>query len=84
MHQPSVFSITDMQMLRKEKNMESIKCCATCKYLVSHPKGNRYGDMEHFCLKTSYMVGQIHKNRDMVKSYTPGGKELNCTYERNQ
>lgn len=60
----------------------TIDCCANCKNLVSTPKGNRFGDMEHFCMKTGYLVSQIYKDTHKYKRYTPGGKELNCEYER--
>lgn len=71
------------------KNSETVKGsaseyehCGNCKHLVSIPKNNRYGDMEHFCMVTGYFVHGIYKDRNSVKRYTPGGKELYCCYER--
>ena len=59
-----------------------IECCANCKHLISTPKNNRYGDMEHFCIATGYFTYGINKDRNKVKRFTPGGKELECKYER--
>lgn len=58
------------------------ECCGTCKYLVDIPTNNRYGDVKYFCLVTGYFTTNIHKNRNKVKRFTPGGKELKCKYER--
>lgn len=58
-----------------------IECCANCKHLISTPKNNRYGDVEHFCLSTGYYIHQIYKDKNKIKHYTPGGKELECKYE---
>lgn len=60
----------------------SIDCCLTCSHLVSNPKNNRYGDMEHFCLKTGYLVSLVHKDVHKYKHLSPTGKELPCNYER--
>ena len=59
-----------------------MECCANCKYLVSTPKNNRYGDMEHFCLAMGYYVHGINRDRTKIQHFTPGGKELICKYER--
>lgn len=63
---------------------KEIECCANCKHLISTPKNNRYGDMEHFCLSTGYFVIEIYKDRNKCRHLTPGGRELNCTYERKE
>ena len=62
--------------------IKMIECCANCKHLISTPKNNRYGDMEHFCMVTGYLTHQINKDRNKIKRFTPGGKELECKYER--
>ena len=59
-----------------------IECCANCRYLISTPKNNRYGDIEHFCVVTGYYCYGIYKDRNKLKHFTPGGKELECKYER--
>lgn len=61
-----------------------IECCANCKYLVSTPKNNRYGDIENFCLITGYYLHGIHKDRNKIKHFSPGGKKLECKYERTE
>ena len=57
------------------------KCCANCRYLVDFPKKNRYGDIGHLCTKTGYMTTGITKDADKVKRFTPGGRELICSFE---
>lgn len=59
-----------------------VECCVNCKYLISTPKNNKYGDIEHFCVVTGYFCYGIHKDRNKIKHFTPGGKELECKYER--
>lgn len=59
-----------------------VECCANCKYLVSTPKNNSYGDVDNFCLVTGYYLHGINKDRNKVKRFTPSGKELKCKYER--
>lgn len=59
-----------------------IECCANCKYCIDEPTNNRYGDIKHFCLVTGYYTHGINKDRTKIKHYTPGGKELECKYER--
>lgn len=58
------------------------ECCANCRHCVVKPKNNRYGDMEYFCLITGYFLIGAYKDRNKVKRYTPGGRELECRYER--
>lgn len=58
------------------------ECCANCKWLISHPKNNRYGDIEHLCVFTGYFVTGIYKDRNLVMRFTPGGKVLKCNYEK--
>ena len=61
---------------------DEIDCCANCKHIISHEKGNRYGDMEHFCLAIGYLITGIYKDAHKHKHLTPGGRELPCRYER--
>ena len=61
-----------------------VECCANCKHCVSIPKNNRYNDVEHFCMITGYFLHGINKDRHKVKHFTPGGKELECKYERKK
>lgn len=59
-----------------------VECCANCQWLVQTPKNNRYGDIENFCICTGYFCAGIYKDRNKVRHYTPGGRELNCRYKR--
>lgn len=61
-----------------------VECCANCKHCMDIPKNNSYGDIEHLCLVNGYYVHGINKDRNKVKHFTPGGKELECKYERKQ
>ena len=61
-----------------------IECCANCKHCIDFPKNNRYGDVEHLCLVTGYFTHGINKDRNKVKHFSPGGKELECKYERRE
>lgn len=60
----------------------AVECCANCKHCISTPKNNRYGDVEHFCIVTGYYIHGANKDRNTVKRFSPGGKELVCKYER--
>ena len=64
------------------KTNDITECCANCKYCVSTPKNNRYGDVEHFCLISGYYLHGVLKDRGKIKHCSPTGKELKCTYER--
>lgn len=66
------------------KNMDDFECCANCRYLVSFPRNNKYNDNDHLCLITKYFCSGIYKDRKKLKHYTPGGRELNCCYERRR
>ena len=58
------------------------ECCNNCRYCISTPKDNKYGDIEYFCLATGYFLHGINKDRNKIKRFSPGGKELECRYER--
>lgn len=59
-----------------------IECCANCKNCLDYPRGNKYGDVDHLCIVDGYFVMGVHKDRTKVKGYSPGGRELQCKYER--
>lgn len=61
-----------------------VECCANCKHCVDYSKNNRYGDVEHLCLVTGYFIQGFNKDRNKVKRFSPGGKELECKYERRE
>lgn len=63
---------------------DNIECCANCKYLISHAKGNIYGDIDNFCAFTGYFCTGIYKDRHTIKRFTPGGRELECRYTRKE
>lgn len=62
-----------------EKNID---CCANCKHCIVTPKNNKYGDMEYFCMKIGYYCTGVHKDVHKYKHLSPGGRELDCQYER--
>lgn len=62
--------------------MKIIECCANCKHCLDIPKNNTYGDIEHLCLVNSYYVHSVNKDKNKLKRFSPGGKELECRYER--
>lgn len=62
--------------------MSEVECCANCRNCISMPKNNRYGDVEHFCLVNGYFLHGIQKDRNKLKRFTPGGKKLECHYEK--
>jgi hypothetical protein len=58
------------------------KCCANCRYCISIPRNNKYGDVDHLCIITDYYIGNINRDRNKIKMFTPGGRELECQYEQ--
>ena len=64
--------------------MEGIECCANCKHCVAYPKNNRYGDVDYMCLIGGYYIAGIHKDRNKIRRLTPGGRKLECRYERKK
>lgn len=65
-------------------NSEDVECCANCTHLISFPRGNRYGDIDHLCVVTGYFTMSIYKDRRKVRHFTPGGRELKCQYQRRE
>lgn len=63
-------------------NKNDVDCCANCVYLLDFPKNNRYGDVDHLCIKTGYFCMGIYKDIHKYKHFSPGGKELICDYKR--
>lgn len=59
-----------------------IECCANCQHCLSYPRNNRYGDIDFLCVINGYFLHGINKDKNKVKHFSPGGKELKCTYER--
>lgn len=59
-----------------------VECCLNCKYCIAEQKNNRYNDVEYFCLSTGYFIHKVKKDRNKIKRFTPGGKELVCNYEK--
>lgn len=48
------------------------------------PRNNRYGDTDNFCMYLGYYCTGIYKDRNKVRHFTPGGRELKCNYERKK
>ena len=72
---------------KKEKNKMKecdVECCENCKHMVEFPKNNSYNDIDYFCLVNGYFLHGIKKDRTTIKRYSPGGKALECRYERKQ
>lgn len=67
---------------RVNASTNEIECCATCGNCIDEPVKNSYGDVRHFCISTGYYLHGIHKDRNTIKRFTPGGKELHCNYVR--
>jgi hypothetical protein len=60
-----------------------IECCANCKHRLDYPRNNKYGNVDHLCIISGYFIIEIYKDNRKVKGYSPGGRELECKYERN-
>ncbi len=58
-----------------------MKCCDNCKNLIEYPKNNRYHDIVYLCLVTGYFVHGRDKDISKIKRYSPGGKELKCSWK---
>ena len=65
-----------------DKNI--INCCANCKHCLEYPRGNRYGDIDYICAINGYFMHSINKDISKIKHLTPGGRELECRYERKK
>ena len=55
---------------------DNVECCANCKWLEQTPRNNRYGDTDNFCMYLGYYCTGIYKDRNKVRHFTPGGREL--------
>lgn len=62
----------------------TIACCANCKHCLEYPRGNRYGDIDYMCVINGYFMHSINKDISKIKHFTPGGRELECRYERKK
>lgn len=59
-----------------------IECCANCKNCLAYPRNNKYGDIDYLCVVNGYFfVSGIHKDRNKVKGFSPGGRELECKWQ---
>ena len=63
-------------MVPLDKAKPEAECCTNCKNCVAYPKNNRYGD--------GYYIAGVHKDRNKVRRFTPGGRKLECRYERQE
>jgi hypothetical protein len=71
----------------ENKNKIDIECCATCKHCLAYPRNNQYGDIDYLCIISGYFTcatSWIYKDRNKVKWFSPGGRELKCNYERKE
>lgn len=66
-----------------DKAKPEAECCANCKNCVAYPKNNRYGDVDYMCLISGYYIAGAHKDRNKVRRLTPGGRKLECRYEKS-
>lgn len=53
-----------------------------CKYCLSIPRNNRYGDIDYLCYIDGYFILSIYKDITKIKHYSPGGKVLDCKYKK--
>lgn len=67
-----------------KRQEELTECCANCRHCLAYPRNNRYRDIDHLCAVSGYFVTGIHKDRNKVRGFSPGGRELECRYERKQ
>lgn len=58
-----------------------VRCCNNCANLIDYPKNNSYGDVQHLCIKTGHFVTGADRDIIKVKRYSPGGKELPCSWK---
>lgn len=66
-----------------QKTNNAIKeCCINCKYCIGIPKNNAYGDVDYLCVATGYFCHGIYKDRQKIRRFSPGGRELQCQYEK--
>lgn len=63
---------------------DQTECCATCKYCLAYPRENRYGDVDYLCAVTGYFMHSIHKDIHTIRQFSPGGRELECRYQRKE
>lgn len=63
---------------------EEVECCQNCRYCIGFPKDNKYGDIDYMCGIDGYYLASITADRNKVRRYTVGGKELECRYERKE
>lgn len=68
----------------KKVEKEEVECCRNCRYCIEFPKGNKYGDIDYMCGIDGYYLARITADRNKVRRYTVGGKELECRYERKR
>ena len=74
--------LEELKDKNRKKNKSDIKCCATCKYCLSIPRNNRYGDIDYLCYIDGYFILSIYKDITKIKHYSPGGKVLDCKYKK--
>lgn len=65
-----------------DQKYSMLECCANCKNFAFLLKNNKYQDIELFCFATGYFISGIFKDKRKIKHYSPGGKILECKYER--
>lgn len=63
---------------------KEVECCQNCRYCIELPRGNRYEDVDYMCGIDGYYLASITADRNKVRRYTVGGKELECRYERKK
>lgn len=66
-----------------DKAKPEAECCANCKNCVAYPKNNRYETVDYMCLVSGYYIAGVHKDRNKVRRLTPGGRKLECRYEKS-
>ncbi len=45
---------------------QEVECCLNCKYCVSFPRNNRYGDIDYFCMVTEFFLHGVRKDRNKL------------------
>lgn len=65
-----------------DSELNEVECCSNCKHCVDEETNNRYRDIKHFCLITGYYLHGANKDRNKIERFSPGGKKLECRYEK--
>lgn len=61
-----------------------IENCLNCQYCIPIPRNNKYGDIDYLCAVNEYFISNLKIDHRKIKQYSPGGKELKCTFKERK